>query len=286
MEMLRDALGAFDRLVHSVPSASAYDFPFIRDAWFWLPIIVPLYLVLVFGGPLFMKNREALECKPILALWNLSLSLLSVVMFYSTFTRVGAETVNAGSDWLYYLITLPEPYDARVWNGPHMFWMWVFGLSKVFELFDTALLVVRKRKVGLLHWYHHTTVLVFTWFCMNVVASPGFVFGIMNAFVHSIMYFYYFLTSLGYRPWWGNAVTLIQLSQMAVGVGVSVLWTYFYLFTERECPLKVPVHAWVVTTCVAIYGSYFLLFLDFYRRRLASQRAAAEAKKKGEKKRS
>jgi hypothetical protein len=34
-----------------------------------------------------------------------------------------------------------------------------FTVSKVFELWDTFFIVVRKRPLILLHWYHHVTVL-------------------------------------------------------------------------------------------------------------------------------
>eukprot|EP01094_Clydonella_sp_ATCC50884_P000531 TRINITY_DN10409_c0_g1_i1.p2 TRINITY_DN10409_c0_g1~~TRINITY_DN10409_c0_g1_i1.p2 ORF type:complete len:288 (-),score=106.84 TRINITY_DN10409_c0_g1_i1:210-1073(-) len=274
-------LQAWDDLVCNVPDMDVRSFPIINQAMYILPVIIPLYVLMVFVGPKLMAGREPFAIKPVLAFWNLALTLLSVVMFYATFTRVFREAYLAWPDSLYFLITLPDDYDAPVWRGPQMFWMWVFGLSKVLELFDTVLLIVRKRPVGLLHWYHHTTVLIFTWFCMNVVASPGFVFGIMNSGVHSVMYFYYFLTSVGFRPWWGKIVTQIQLSQMVVGILVSVLWTYYYLFTDRETKLYVPVHEWVVATCVLIYGSYFLLFLDFYIRRfIKSQQRDKEASKK------
>lgn len=44
--------------------------------------------------------------------------------------------------------------------------------------------------------------------------ASGLYFVAMNYTVHAIMYFYYFLTALGYRPRWALAVTVFQLSQV------------------------------------------------------------------------
>lgn len=44
--------------------------------------------------------------------------------------------------------------------------------------------------------------------------GSGIYFVAMNYTVHAIMYFYYFLTALGYRPRWALAVTVFQLSQV------------------------------------------------------------------------
>jgi hypothetical protein len=39
----------------------------------------------------------------------------------------------------------------------------MFAWSKVAELGDTLFLVLRKREVIFLHWYHHASVIALTW---------------------------------------------------------------------------------------------------------------------------
>jgi elongation of very long chain fatty acids protein 6 len=63
----------------------------------------------------------------------------------------------------------------------------LFTVSKLFELFDTVLLVLRKKHVMFLHWYHHATVLLYTWFSYSA-RNPGIYFIAMNYSVHAVMY--------------------------------------------------------------------------------------------------
>lgn len=120
-------------------------------------------------------------------------------------------------------------------------------MCQVPELIDTLFIVLRKKPLIFLHWYHHITVLLFCWHAFATLTaryerplhcsiaclllcedadhwcvcriSPsilrsGIYFVAMNYTVHAIMYFYYFLTALGYRPRWALAVTVFQLSQV------------------------------------------------------------------------
>jgi elongation of very long chain fatty acids protein 6 len=62
----------------------------------------------------------------------------------------------------------------------------------------------------------------------------------MNYGVHSIMYFYYFLTNCGYRPSWAKVVTVLQISQMFVGMGVCASVAYFKFGVRGGGPLSSP----------------------------------------------
>ena len=48
----------------------------------------------------------------------------------------------------------------------------------------------------------------------------GVWFGIINAFVHTIMYYYYYLqlaAEKGKGPTWGHHITKVQMTQMVLG---------------------------------------------------------------------
>ena len=126
---------------------------------------------------------------------------------------------------------------------------------------DTLFLVLRKKKVGFLHWYHHITVSLFCWHAY-VTQSNGLIFVAMNYSVHAVMYFYYLLTALGYKPFWAFFVTIIQISQMVVGTTVC-LYGMLMKFNSHGCSVTDTNHLAGVT----IYVSYFLLFMRFFMMR-------------------
>ena len=79
-------------------------------------------------------------------------------------------------------------------------WGWLMTLSKVVELGDTIFIVLRKSQLSFLHWYHHITVLVYTWYAITPRPSALSIwFSSMNYTVHTIMYTYYALRASGYK---------------------------------------------------------------------------------------
>lgn len=100
----------------------------------------------------------------------------------------------------------------------------------------------------------------------------------MNYSVHSIMYFYYYLSAIGKRVSWASFVTTIQIAQMFAGVTITVKIE----LTRRAgvpCAITPGCHAF---TCL-IYSSYLYLFCRFAWYRFGpgrSTRGAAGASKR------
>jgi len=234
--------------------------PIIHDYPWSVPIVaIAFYWLLVYLGPKYMENRKAWNLRWALILWNLGLTIASVFMFVGMFVPVLKFLIDKGFNQL---VCMP---DRELYFGIPFFCCWLFALSKYGELIDTVFIILRKRPLHFIHWYHHTTVLVYTWFSLVVMTPPGALFAVVNTFVHSIMYFYYFLAACGSRPSWGRFVTIIQLTQMVAGITISSFWTYYYLSEHYRCPLE-HANAYMFST-LALYASYFLLFLNFYLQR-------------------
>ena len=88
----------------------------------------------------------------------------------------------------------------------------------------------------------------------------------MNYTVHAIMYFYYYLMAVKKVPKWFPAqiITAMQISQMVVGIYVVGAGVYFKLygstnFKPGEC-VNDTTNMWAG---VVMYGSYFILFVEF-----------------------
>jgi elongation of very long chain fatty acids protein 6 len=89
------------------------------------------------------------------------------------------------------------------------------------------------------------------------------------------MYFYYFLTELGYRPSWAFAITVIQIVQMIVGIVLNTLWAYLW-FDNNNCECTSPKK--VLAYTLVMYGSYLYLFVVFFLKRYFDKRAAGVKK--------
>jgi hypothetical protein len=95
------------------------------------------------------------------------------------------------------------------------------------------------------------------------------------------MYFYYFLMAVKLKPKWFNSIyiTVCQISQMVVGVGVTVLGFLLAPSYEKACALKPENNA----AALIMYGSYLLLFVQFFMGRYqvrGSSKKVTKAQKK------
>ena len=209
--------------------------------------------------------------KEALKYWNLFLALLSICMLFGMGIPLLQFSVQYG---------LEEAIcdgKHRRWGGPAFVWMYVFTLSKFVELFDTAFMIVRRRPVSFLHWYHHTSVLAYTWFAVVVGFCPGWYFATINSAVHTIMYFYYYRSACGVRLTYDRLITTCQLAQMVLGVLITGWWAvehYLLAGGAERCPCEQAGRA--MASALFMYGSYFLLFLSFYLQRYQAGRKAAQ----------
>lgn len=146
------------------------------------------------------------------------------------------------------------------------FWTWLFVLSKLPELGDTLFIVLRKQPLIFLHWYHHITVLIYTWFSYTEYTSSARWFIVMNYCVHSIMYSYYALRAMRFKPprFIMMVITSLQLLQMVVGTMINI-WAHNFLTTgggRSSCHIS-PIN---IKLSIAMYLSYFVLFAQFFHK--------------------
>lgn len=147
------------------------------------------------------------------------------------------------------------------------------------ELLDTVFVVLKKRNLIFLHWYHHVTVLLYCWHAYVNRSSTGLYFCAMNYAVHALMYFYYYLAAIGMRPSWDIVVTALQISQMFVGICICAA-VYVY---QQPGPDGVPSFCDVTpsnfTSALIMYGSYFALFVAFAVDRYLLPKSPADLEK-------
>ena len=156
-------------------------------------------------------------------------------------------------------------------------WMILFLLSKIPELIDTVFIVLRKKQLMFLHWYHHVTVLLYCWHAYSQKTGSGIIFLTMNYAVHAVMYTYYGLSAAKMMPKWFPAqiITLMQIVQMIVGTHACLLSSYM-LYNKRKCDISYENNY----AAVAMYASYLYLFVDFALKRYSKKPVPKNASKK------
>ncbi|XP_063890230.1 very long chain fatty acid elongase AAEL008004-like isoform X3 [Helicoverpa armigera] len=197
-----------------------------------------VYLVKVLG-PRFMENRKPYELKNVLILYNFLQVIFSAWLFY--------EMVHAC--WWYYF-------------------------SKFTEFFDTIFFVLRKKfdHVSTLHVIHHGVMPMSVWF--GVKFTPGghsTFFGLLNTFVHIIMYSYYMLAAMGPHMrkylWWKKYLTTLQMVQF---VGIMV-HAFQLLFIDCDYPRA---FVWWIGMHAVMF---FFLFKDFYNQSYSKPKVRARS---------
>jgi len=154
---------------------------------------------------------------------------------------------------------------------------WWYYFSKFTEFFDTFFFVLRKKDehVSLLHVVHHGIMPMSVWF--GVRFTPGghsTFFGLLNTFVHIVMYFYYMVAAMGpqYQKfiWWKKYLTTFQMVQFVA----IVVHAFQLLFVDCNYPKA---FVWWIG-CHGVL--FFCLFSDFYKRSYKQKKAMQAAKAK------
>eukprot|EP01064_Diplonema_japonicum_P033585 TRINITY_DN665_c0_g1_i1.p1 TRINITY_DN665_c0_g1~~TRINITY_DN665_c0_g1_i1.p1 ORF type:complete len:296 (+),score=50.86 TRINITY_DN665_c0_g1_i1:155-1042(+) len=222
---------------------------------------VMVYLAMIFQGPTLLQNVPAMKSKYIFALWNFFLATFS---FFGLFNTVPVLLKNLQEKGFKYTVcTNPAEWYLKGHVGLYVF---LFIYSKIPELMDTVFLVLRKRPVIFLHWFHHCTVLLYCWHAYHNSIAPGLWFAAMNYTVHSIMYLYYMITILGlFRPFTkaiAPFITTIQILQMVMGMTV----TYFSAVWHMEGGVE---ECYVTPSNykmgLGMYTIYFILFAFLFK---------------------
>jgi elongation of very long chain fatty acids protein 6 len=151
--------------------------------------------------------------------------------------------------------------NQRYVYGTNGLWTFLFVLSKIPELLDTAFIVLRKQNLIFLHYYHHATVLAWVFYTYSELHASGRWFEAMNYTVHAIMYSYYALKALKIHVpnIVSKLITSIQLVQMIIGCIINTL-AYYLKVQNDACAISYE-H---IMFSLFMYFSYLILFAQFF----------------------
>jgi len=235
---------------------------FLQARWDIPVCIVVPYLAMVY------MTRNKIPAHPfgglvdaLFCAWNFSISLFSA---WGTWNLGGAILRGLQTEGLYFTICSDTHSMVRLSEGrPAMLALSLFCLSKIPELMDTVFLILKRKEVRFLQWYHHAATLLFCWLALATEYTPGMWFAITNYFVHSIMYMYFCLMTFKSMQKMLKVIapfiTIIQIAQMFWGLIVNAIAVGSY-FAGCGCHIK----AVTVYPCVVMFASYAWLFSKLY----------------------
>jgi len=207
---------------------------------------------------------------------NIILCIWSFIMCYGIITDIIPLVKENGIFWL-----LCDDKHVKVMKGRLWYWCYIYYLSKYYELFDTILLVFKKKPLVLLHVYHHCVIVILSWSWLQG-EWPLCWWGIaFNTLIHVIMYYYYAASIWGYKPWWKRYLTSMQLTQfysvfiniwlfLYVSMQYSSFWKFSDLFDISKGWNTVngycagDLRSAIISQLVNI--TFIALFRDFYRK--------------------
>ncbi|KRZ85572.1 putative fatty acid elongation protein 3 [Trichinella sp. T8] len=240
----------FERNFDPVPSTV-----WMQTYWAHSITVSIFYAFAIHQGVKWMEKRPALALDGPLVVWNALLALFSIFGFLRMTPEFFYSLFYGGFEY--------SVCNSSYAKGVTGFWTEMFALSKLFELGDTAFIVLRKRPLIFLHWYHHITVLVYTWHAYKDHTAAGRWFVWMNYLVHSFMYTYYMARAMRFRPvkWIPMGITILQITQMVIGCFVAIT-AYMVKQSGKSCQQTFS----NLYFSFLIYASYFLLFAHFFYR--------------------
>jgi len=244
----------------------------------WVPSsfkITVAYLAVIFAGQKVMEKCRALDGRLMdltLALWNFSFSVFSGIAAYKLLPELfySIRTVGLVGSYCNSLDYYTDPSTG--------FWGWMFVMSKAPELGDTLFLVLRKRPVIFMHWYHHALTFLYAQITYSEMQAWCRWSLALNLFVHTVMYFYFAVRALHVQTprWVAKFITTIQIVQFVISCSIFSHLVWIKTFdTVPGCAAS-----WNVLSLGGLmYLSYLYLFAQFFYNAYIAKRHPGKTKK-------
>ncbi|KJH45754.1 GNS1/SUR4 family protein [Dictyocaulus viviparus] len=140
------------------------------------------YVAAIFSIKYYMRDRKARNLQLPLSVWNGILAVFSACGFFYTFSTFLKVVRDKGISYTY--TNISEVYTDEKCG----YWVLLWVLSKIPELVDTIFIVLRKRPLIFMHWYHHA--LTGYYAIINYHEGNAHMFWVvwMNYGIHAAMY--------------------------------------------------------------------------------------------------
>ncbi|KAN0055420.1 hypothetical protein ACTA71_008531 [Dictyostelium dimigraforme] len=250
MDIAKNYLIAFDqytanfRWESGVTPLSSYVFPFSTSV---------IYVLVIFALQAIMKNKKGMVLKGFSIIHNINLIILSFSMMSGVMYAAYQQYLEQGA------FSLVCEQTSQSVQGRIGFWIYIFYLSKYYELVDTVILALKKKPIIFLHIFHHMAMVPVTWQWLHDQWLVGSWWcTLVNSFIHVLMYYYYLQTTLGNPCWFKKYITKAQIVQFLTGTAMVSYW--FVIRDSQKC--QAPLSPAIVSNTINTF--FIILFGKFY----------------------
>lgn len=209
------------------------------------------YLAFVFIAVQIQKMRGD---KKIEGLYGFKFAYNIVQIMLCSYMCIDALVQAVKND---YTVLPCEPFNKT--NPAMGFILYVFYLSKILDFADTVFIIAecRWKQLSFLHVYHHFSIFLFYWLNLNVgFDGDVFLTIILNGFIHTVMYTYYFVSLHTTNDiWWKKFLTMSQMIQFAI---MNIQAAYLIM---TDCSLF-PIN--IIKAYFYYIVSLLILFMHFF----------------------
>ncbi|KAJ8907199.1 hypothetical protein NDN08_003680 [Rhodosorus marinus] len=223
----------------------------LLGAWMVYPVVVLSFKH--FAGKRERGFSNSGKLTSFSAVHNLWLAIWSLIMFVGANVELYRYVASEGLKGVFCTLS-----SSRVPNRIY-YWMYIFYISKFYELIDTVIIVARKRELTLLHVWHHSSVIFETWLWIDqgwTHASIGVWF---NTLVHIFMYSYFCASILKIKVPWRKHITQLQIVQFISSFVLTIPHLVLQIQSGWKCSGRTALYA-----SVFFNMTYLILFIRFY----------------------
>ncbi|KAI6233185.1 Elongation of very long chain fatty acids protein [Aphelenchoides fujianensis] len=216
---------------------------------------VVFYVIGIFGIKLYLRDRKPFDLERPLIAWNAFLATFSLLGFLYTFPSFLKTIRDHGLSHTYTHIN--EVHK----NSLAGYWSFLWICSKIPEFVDTFFIVLRKKPLMFMHWYHHALTGYFA-FVNFYTENAYLVWAVwLNYLIHFWMYSYYCLRAFRVRvpPQLAQFITTAQMVQFVL-----------VIFAMTHAQIKMAAGEKVAATPYGLFlgqwtmWTYLVLWLRFY----------------------
>jgi len=251
------------------------------DSFHWTPtqarsfIWFPILMVLLWGLSIytirctaFGKSLPAMRSKTFEIIHNGALTCFSILCIIGILfgARQRAQEDRGAISGLFCSVRVGHGKVDSMWDGQLGFWTYLYFLSKSWELADTIILVLRKKKPIVLQLWHHGVMpfITLSWFAAPWIEG-GWWCVLVNSVIHSFMYYYYLQSVRGVRVWWKRYLTSLQIVQFCTGMAVCLFWAATkYNLADLGQTKGCGGAAAGALISIGVNGSFLSMFASFY----------------------